>query len=183
MFLNIITPCTRPQNLHAIAQSISDTIPRDNYRWIVVFDASEMNITNLPENAEYYAVRVQDSISGNGQRNYAIDLVQDGHVYFNDDDTTIHPDLWSAVSHFDDAEFISFRQVHKNGAHRLEGKYIKVGGIDSHNFIVKHSVIGPTRWILGAYCADGYFASEVYNNSTKIVYVDRVLSVYNSLRG
>ena len=37
MFLNIITPCSRPHLLHRIAESIN--IPKENYRWIVVFDA------------------------------------------------------------------------------------------------------------------------------------------------
>lgn len=29
MFLNIITPCTRPENLHKISESIN--IPKENY--------------------------------------------------------------------------------------------------------------------------------------------------------
>jgi len=40
MFLNIITPSCRPENLHKISKSIN--IPRENYRWIVVFDLEEI---------------------------------------------------------------------------------------------------------------------------------------------
>ena len=37
MYLNIITPCIHIENLVEISKSIN--IPRENYRWIVVFDS------------------------------------------------------------------------------------------------------------------------------------------------
>ena len=73
MFLNIITPCSRPQNLETISKSIN--IPRENYRWIVVFDLEEVP-ENIPENCEAYAIKDTKSTSGNAQRNYALDLVR-----------------------------------------------------------------------------------------------------------
>jgi hypothetical protein len=182
MFLNLITPCTRPKNLFTIAESIRDTIPRECYRWIVVFDAASIPNCPLPANAEYHAVHVPGSISGNGQRNYALDLVEHGHVYFQDDDTAVHPDLWSNINHLNNVDFISFKQAHKSGALRLDGRDIRVGSIDSHNFVSAYSAIGRKRWILGDYCADGHFAHDVYNASKTVVYIDRVLSVYNVLR-
>ena len=56
MFLNIVTPCIRPENLARINRSISDTIPRDLYRWIVVCDAEEVPDIELPDIGVYYAV-------------------------------------------------------------------------------------------------------------------------------
>ena len=90
MFLNIITPCSRPHNLQKIYESIN--IPKENYRWIIVFDAKDIP-DNIP-NCEPYAIKVENSIVGNGQRNYALNLIKTGWIYFNDDDTTIHPKLW-----------------------------------------------------------------------------------------
>ena len=49
--LNIITPCSRPENLHIISQSIN--IPKDNYRWIVIYDGISLPSADLiPENCE-----------------------------------------------------------------------------------------------------------------------------------
>jgi hypothetical protein len=178
MFLNIITPCSRPQNLQEISKSIH--IPPEQYRWIVVFDSAEIP-ADVPNNAECYAHQDVNSRSGNAQRNYALDLITTGHVYFNDDDTTLHPFLWGAVNHLTN-DFISFKQAWKNRSIRLEGNNISVGNIDSHNFIVDREVVGDTRWVLNRYDADGLFAHDCKNKSKTYLYLPTVLSVYNNLR-
>lgn len=176
MFLNIITPCSRPYNLQKIAESIN--IPRGFYRWIVVHDSE--TIPDSPDNCEAYAVKVSDSQSGNGQRNFALNLVKQGYVYFNDDDTLIHPDLWDNVKDLN-ADFIHFMQENENGI-RLDGKIVQIGKIDSHNFLTNSDIIGEDRWILNRYDADGYFAKEMYNKALTKVYIPKVLSFYNALR-
>lgn len=176
MFINIITPCTRPENLQKIADSIN--IPRGFYRWIVVHD-SEI-IPDSPDNCEAYAVKVSGSQSGNGQRNFALNLVKQGYVYFNDDDTLIHPDLWDNVKDLK-ADFIHFMQEDENGL-RLQGKNVKIGQIDSHNFLTNCDIIGEDRWILDRYDADGYFAEKMYSKAQTKVYIPKVLSFYNALR-
>lgn len=178
MFLNIITPCSRPENLHIISESIN--IPRDQYRWIVVFDSEDVP-TTVPTNAECYSHINLNSRFGNAQRNYALDMIKSGHIYFNDDDTTVHPDLWGQISHLD-SDFISFKQVNKNGKLRLEGNNISIGNIDSHNFIIHSNILGDTRWVLHRYDADGLFAYECKQKSKTYVYLNRILSVYNSLK-
>jgi hypothetical protein len=183
MFLNIVTPCIRPENLERISRSISETIPRDLYRWIVVFDADEVPDIELPDNGEYYAVKIEGSISGNGQRNYAIDLINGDHVYFNDDDTLVHPELWQTLKDFYQYDFIVFSQAFTNGVLRLRGNRVQVCHIDSHNFIAHRDVIGETRWILGDYCADGHFAEAVFQTCKNGLMIDKVLSIYNALRG
>jgi hypothetical protein len=178
MFLNIITPCSRPHNLEAISKSIN--IPSENYRWIVVFDSQSIP-ENVSENCEPYAIKVPDSRFGNAQRNYGIDLVKEGHIYFNDDDTTIVPVLWENIKDLTQ-HFISFSQIDKNGKLRLDGKTIVVGTVDSHNFIVSRELIGDTRWILDKYDADGFFAKECYNKTKSTIHIPKILSVYNSLK-
>jgi hypothetical protein len=179
MFLNIITPCSRPENLDVISKSIN--IPRDQYRWIVVFDATEVP-ENVPENCEAYAIKDVNSTSGNAQRNFALNLVTDGHIYFNDDDTIMQPELWNEIKDENDADFISFQQVNKDGSLRLKGENISVGYIDSHNFVVSNKTMGDIRWVLNRYDADGVFARECYEKAKIILYIDKVLSVYNSLK-
>lgn len=176
--LNIITPCSRPENLQFIQKSIN--IPRENYRWIVVFDMEEVP-DNVPDNAECYNCKDLNSTSGNAQRNYALDMISDGYVYFNDDDTVIHPDLWNNIKDLDN-DFISFKQITTDGKLRLKGDNVSLGSIDSHNFIVQSSLIGNTRWVLNRYDADGLFAYECKQKSRTYKYLNEILSIYNFLR-
>lgn len=187
MFLNIITPCSRPYNLIDISESIN--IPKENYRWIVVFDSESLpNLDLIPENCECYPIKDLNSVSGNAQRNYALSLVDSGHVYFNDDDTTIHNELWENIKDLEN-DFIIFSQADKNGEIRLRGDVIQefsltnlVSNIDSHNFIFSKDLIKDSVFKLDKYYADGIFATECYSRSKNLFTIDKVLSIYNSLR-
>jgi hypothetical protein len=118
---------------------------------------------------------------GHAQRNFAIDLIQDGHIYMNDDDTTIHSELWKSIKDIDN-DFISFSQINKDGSIRIKGDYIGISGIDSHNFIVSSKIGCKFRWVVDKYEADGIFAMDCYSISTSKIFIDKVLSVYNLLR-
>jgi hypothetical protein len=179
MFINIITPCSRPQNLWKISKSIN--IPKDCYRWIVVFDGNECEPRHIPHNCEYYFHTNPTSVVGNDQRNFAIDKVSEGYLYFNDDDTELHPELWNTVNNMD-YDFIHFSQIDINGNLRLRGNEVGLYRIDSHNFMVSLEVVGNTRWVVDRYDADGHFATTVYKNSKSPYFVNKVLSIYNSLR-
>jgi hypothetical protein len=180
MFLNIITPCSRPENLHKISQSIN--IPKDDYRWIVVCDMDELPSSDLiPDNCEIYTHKNPESGWGHSQRNFGIGLITEGHVYCNDDDTIIHPNLWENIKDLDE-DFISFMQENPNGTVRLKGDKIALEHIDSHNFMVSRQTIGESTWLVDTYAADGYFAMECYNKSLTKKYIPLVLSTYNSLR-
>jgi hypothetical protein len=192
MFVNIITPCIRPENLHKIVQSIK--LSPLSYQWIIVHDADKMptEVVDLPIEGLHFhfLAKVEGSISGNGQRNMALDLLEktknkenaESWIYFNDDDTAIHPNLWEAVEANPQADFIHFKQETVDGSIRLDGKEIVVTKVDSHNFIFKTKLLGNTRWRLDDYCADGYFAEEIYRKAKTPLYIDQVLSTYNSLR-
>jgi hypothetical protein len=186
MFINIITPCSRPENLYKISGSIN--IPKENYRWIVIFDMDDFPPSSLiPDNCDVYLHRNNQSIAGHAQRNFALDFIEKGHIYMNDDDTVIHNNLWENISSLDH-DFIYFHQQNKNGDLRLTDNEVAVGKIDSHNFIVSHKLVGNDRWIINRYDADGYFASNMFNkvitnNDTySFCFIPKVLSTYNSLR-
>ena len=95
MIINIVTPCSRPENLLSIAESIN--IPRGNYRWIVVFDSTEIPTIQLPDNAEYYIHKNENSVVGHSQRNFANLLIDEGYVLMLDDDTVMHPEFLQEV--------------------------------------------------------------------------------------
>lgn len=180
MFINLITPCSRPENLCIIAKSIN--IPVDNYRWIVVFDAPNIPDIDLPPNAEYYAYQDTASISGNAQRNYALALINDGYVMMLDDDTILHPGLWQNVYQESESDIICWKQQNKDGSHRLDVGKFMTNHIDSGSFMVKRSVIGDIKWNNNVYGADGYFAEEVIKKATCQQNIDMYLSIYNCLR-
>lgn len=179
MFLNIITPCSRPQNLIKISESIN--IPTKNYRWIVVFDMNELPLKKfIPNNCEIYLHKNLNSVVGHAQRNFALELINTGHVYMNDDDTIIHFDLWDNIKNLNN-DFITFNQSDFYGKQRLIGGEVKINSIDSHNFIVSKDLIGDTKWIIEQYGADGYFAVECYSKSKSPVIINKSLSTYNQL--
>lgn len=184
MYINIITPCSRPENLHIIAQSIN--LPQDQYQWTVIHDADKLPDTSLlPTNAIHIVKKVEGSVTGHGQRNVALELINnnpDSWIYQNDDDTIIHPDLFQTIAQYQDKDFIHFQQANKDGTIRLYSNVIEVEQIDSHNFIFKAKLLGDTKWQLDKYDADGYFAKEIYAKSTAPLYIEKVLSTYNCLR-
>ena len=178
MYLNIVTPCSRPDNLRAISESIN--IPEGSYRWIVVFDADEVPSIDLPSNAEVYAHRDAASRSGNAQRNFANKLVRGGYVLYLDDDTILHPKLWESVKKCTE-DLVCWKQSYKDGSHRLHAGEWQVGHIDSGSFMVDHNTMGDSEWILDKYDADGYFAREMRLKAKTVKEVYDYLSIYNYL--
>jgi hypothetical protein len=184
MFINIITPCSRPENLINIGKSIN--IPKENFKWIIVFDA-EINPEEAPIwldfdfDFEVHYHKNFNSIVGNAQRNFALDLIKEGYVYFNDDDTVLHPELWENIKDIN-ADFISFDQSFADGRLRLKCGRTDVGYIDSHNYLVNNKIIGDTRFEIEHYTADGIFADACANKTNNKVFIDKVLSIYNQLR-
>jgi len=178
--INIITPCSRPENLFKISKSIN--IPKDKYRWIVVFDSSSPPSSNLiPDNCEYYCYQENGSRVGNAQRNYALNLIKTGHIYFNDDDTIIHPELWENIKDLTN-DFITFSQNEIDGTLRLKGNTVAQNEIDSHNFIISYNILKDSKFIITEYGADGYFARECSSRTEDWFFIDKVLSVYNYLK-
>lgn len=147
-----------------------------------VFDFSYIP-KNIPNDCEaYMCLSERGSIVGNAQRNFALDRVEKGHIYFNDDDTVLHNRLWRKIEMLENHDFIHFSQIEKNGGLRLKGDKISVGTIDSHNFIVSKECVGDTRWVLDRYDADGIFAETCYKKSKSPIFIPKVLSIYNYLR-
>jgi len=184
--LHIITPSIRPENLDKISKSIN--IPRNKYNWTIIFDSGHFPDWKLiPINCFPIRLPTTKGISGNSQRNLALDLISTSidldktYILFNDDDTEFYPSLWENIKDLDN-DFISFSQENKDGTLRLKGDKVMLNHIDSHNFLFKGSLLGNTRWVLDRRDADGVFAYEIYQKAKNPIFIDKVLSTYNSLR-
>lgn len=192
MFITIITPCSRPHNLPKLYESIN--IP--NYRWMVLFDGLHIDTipTDLPPTIEPHIVTDENGIVGNPQRNYALDKVTSGWVYFLDDDTILHPDLYPTLEPLsDDHDFFHFSQYestynpslplhHPDNCCRSSGNNCVRGDIDTGQVMVHSSVIQGVRWVNNLYEGDGVWIEQIYKQTKSPLWIDKLLCIYNKLR-
>jgi len=175
----IITPSIRQSNLARIKESINF----DKAQWIIVYDTSKDRkyepIFNHPKILEVGCSH--PGISGNPQRNFGLDLVDDGFVYFLDDDNIVHPGLWDELDTLDDNFFYTFDQE-QDGKLLRHGDNPRLFHIDTAQAIIPKKIIGDMKWNLYSYCADGLFISEIYNTfGNRHKYINKTLSYCNYL--
>jgi len=179
--ITIITPSYRVDNIPRIRESINFDYVDE---WIIVYDESKI-IKNpkLFENQENNKIKEyiytcnNEGISGNPQRNYALDKITniDTILYYLDDDNLIHPNLYRLLNVMDNDKLYTFNQYE-----RLKGNNVRLGYIDTAMFIIPYKLCNNQRWVLDKYEADGIYIIECYNNNTNNhVFVDNELCYYN----
>jgi predicted O-methyltransferase YrrM len=177
--LTIITPSMRPLNLLKLKDSIDFDYVDE---WIIVYDGSKIaenpyqfKHENNKKIKEYLSTGV--GISGNPQRNFAVEHIQneDTYLYYVDDDNLVHKDLYKLLQIIDDGKIYTFDQ--KN---RFKGDAITLGQIDTAMFLIDFKLCKNIRWKLGEYGADYYYIQECYEkNKNKWIYVNNELCTYN----
>jgi len=162
---------------------IKDSINFDYINeWIIVYDGSKIKDNPLlfkDNNKIKEYLYKGEGISGNPQRNYALDniVIKDTYLYFLDDDNEIHPDLYKLLSIIDNNKLYTFNQKD-----RINGDYIEVYNIDTAMLLIDYNLCKDIRWILDKYNADGYYIKECYlTNLDKWIYINNTLSTYNIL--
>ena len=100
--LVLITPCSRPELLRQVYESVRFPIVT---RWIIVFDAEQVPHEKLPARLRRHpqitlaATRVRSSRYGNAQRNRGLQIARTLYahdnplIYFLDDDNVVHPEF------------------------------------------------------------------------------------------
>lgn len=183
--LSIITPCTRPENLMRLKESIPFEYVHE---WIIVYDTSKVENPHLFQDDKIKEYSCQgDSIVGNIQRNYGLDhLTGDTYVYFLDDDTIMHPDMGDFLKTIEPNHLYTFDQSRNSSVFpytdRLTGDKIEMFHIDTAMFLIDSSLCKTIRWVADEYTADAIFIVECYSaNPSNWMYVNRVLSYYNHL--
>lgn len=180
--LTLITPSMRPENLPRVKKSIDF-----NYvdEWIIVYDGSKISENpnqfennGNPKIKEYIFTDI--GRSGNPQRNYALDHIQNEntYLYFLDDDNTIHKDLYKLLNIIDDGKLYTFNQEN-----RISGASIQLCYIDTAMLLIDYQLCKNIRWIPELYEADYHYINECYSqNKDKWIYVDNPLSTYNNIQ-
>ena len=191
----IITPCCRPANLETLYESINfDLI----HRWYIVYDTSRNRTyrKRYPDHPKIVELECSDvGSAGHPQRNLAMKVIEDGMIYFLDDDTIMHPDIWSVMPTLDGDHYYTWDQLrNKNGDNTdwalfknekgkiLRGNVLKLQHIDTAQFIFPKKLIGSYNWKKDDYKADGLFMEYLHaRNPSAHVYIPKVLCYYNSL--
>jgi hypothetical protein len=178
--ITIITPSYRQHNIPRLFDSINfDKINK----WIIVYDTTK-NRTYQKQYADHpkiLEVECADAgIAGNAQRNYGMSLVDDGFIYFLDDDNIIHPAFWGIVDVLDPNYFYTFDQSRNKNGGILYGNNIAVYHIDTAMFIVHKKHVKDTDWKNDIYAADGIFICDISkNNKDCHRYINRICCYYN----
>jgi hypothetical protein len=186
--LTIITPCSRPENLKEMRESIDfDRIDK----WIIVHDTTKTGgifstSLNHPKIIELGHMSPPGTCSGNSQRNLALSLFHGGMVYFLDDDNIIHPNFWKLVPMFKEDRFYTFDQQRWDEFVATPGGIFKgdtprLQKIDTAQYVIPFSM--RSHWKEDDYKADGLFIEDVFTrNKSAHVYIPIVASYYNYLR-
>lgn len=185
--LTIITPCSRPDNLSALAASIEPGRKLFDLTWRIVFDGARVEKVEFP-GAITSIVKDFDSNVGNAQKNAALDHTMSGWVWFLDDDNLVHPDFFAgmgeAIADYPQARGFIFQQVLPGGALREVGpENMRVGRIDLAQFCLRSELIGDTRFDIGIYEADGILIQKLYwSDPAEFEFIHKPLCYYNALR-
>lgn len=181
--LTLITPSYRINNLLEIKKSINFEYIEE---WIIVYDGSKIiNNPRLFENQENNKIKEyvykceHGGISGNPQRNYALNTITSPNaiIYYLDDDNVIHPNFYKLLNIIDNNKIYTFNQYN-----RIKGNNINVCKIDTAMVILPYKLCSNIRWILNKYESDGFYIKECYDkNKNQHVYVDNDLCYYNKI--
>jgi len=183
--LNIITPCSRPENLLKLKESIHfDKI----HMWYIVYDTSHDRTytKQFLDDPKITELECSDTgRAGHPMRNFAIKQINDGLIYNLDDDTIMHPEFWNLLPNMDMTHFYSFDQVNNScfGTDGiLKGNTLKVQKIDTAQFVVPKALVETIEFQKDNYKADGEYIVEVNKqNPGRHIYFPILASYYNYL--
>jgi len=200
MHLTIITPLTRPKNLLRIENDIVKLKALKGLvvKWIVVVSpqCEAIDPCMLSSYATYYNY-LKPSISGNGERNFALnkcletawDNYSSTWVYFLDDDNLIHPDFIKLIGQIAQRANEKIYKGYIFGQDRGDTQLIprpdriNVNQIDTAMYLLHSSIIDKARWKEDEHVADGLFIQEIYQKNRKHFHVSpTIMAYYNKIR-
>jgi len=171
--INIITACSRPENLYKIYDSLKPFL--DKITWWIIYDLETKPM--FPDEWIKEFIFIEHFI-GNPQKNYALNLIEKDWCYFLDDDNLLHPDLVPEIEKVE-SQGVLFKQQLNGWIRDIDPRETF---IDQAQYILKRELIGNERYEM-KYTADGAFIEKIYNqNKDKFLRIEKVLSYYNYLK-
>ena len=200
--LNIITRCTRPQNLVQVRDSVFSSINADlEINWHVIFDTAPLKDIDAEILSEISSSRTNIHFvnGGDGGLLYpqSTELIKsfdpNSWFYFLDDDNILHEDFYDYITKNELLNSDSKIQV---VAQLVEGRdftgltireatsdYVGFQKTDIAQVLIKSSLVTEEGYEFGAnYAADGYFIEAVLEDQPESFnFHNVVLSHYNYL--
>jgi glycosyltransferase involved in cell wall biosynthesis len=197
MKINIVTRCTRPQNLDTIKESIFGNIPSGcDINWHILFDTSVLKdidaelLSRL--NCESIKLHFKKGDEW-GNWNRLNDLIQrlDGWIYHLDDDNLLHDNFYveiqKAILNNPKCLAIVFSQkvggIDFSGVdvRKADPKNMAVQKIDLAQWLI-HSELQLNNLYGSGYRADGEFIESLYKENCKsFIFIKDILCYYNAL--
>ena len=178
--LIIVTPCSRPQNLEKMRESINfDKIAL----WCIIYDTRRLPFEKrYTDNPKIIELECKDEgTAGHQIRNMALNIVSDGMIYFLDDDNIMHPFFWHLIEYFKSGNLYTFNLIYQNGK-ILPGNNPIPTKIDTSQYVFDRCIIGDLRFDTTLYCADGIFINTLYeNNKERSFHFNYIGAYYNWL--
>lgn len=198
--LNIITRCTRPENLDKVKESIFNNQANFDIVWWVIFDTSI--VKQIP--SQIVQGLIEDGVKVEFQKgkegdfghdliNKTLDKIPSGWVYFLDDDNILHErfceEISSAIQSFPDKsgflfdQYVGGRDFTGLDIREIDLNNISVGKIDIAQFVLSRELIGDIRLPLYTYVADGLFIEAIFKiHPDKFSALKEVLCYYNHIQ-
>jgi glycosyltransferase involved in cell wall biosynthesis len=194
MIINILTRCTRPQNLLTISKTIFTDLFQIN--WYILFDTNRvkdidasllMELTNLGAKIKF--LKGESNGLGMNMINNILDEICDGWVYILDDDNIIHPEFYNTLDEFiDDKTYgvlvfnqkVDGKDFSKLDIREAKPENVKVGSIDSAQFLIHIGDYGDTQRFNNSYTADGELVEKLFEERQEdFIFIQKELCYYN----
>jgi len=197
--INIITRCTRLDNINKVKESIFNT-QKFEVKWFVLFDTSSIKqvdsevLSNLQESgANIKFLNGEPGDFGHNLINKTIDQIESGFIYVLDDDNILHENFYDRLSEIidnnpDKGGFIFNQKVDGKDFTKLDVRLAspentKVQSIDMSQFLLDRKLISEHRIPFRIYMGDGIFIESLFNeNKDSFLFIDEILCYYNFLQ-
>lgn len=175
--LNIVTPCTRPENLDTIYKSINFEKVKI---WYIIYDVRKVVYKKRFSHPKIIELACTDEGTvGHQIRNMAINMIPYGLIYFLDDDNQIHPSFWDLDIKCN--KIYTFNMQYSDGR-ILKGDVPAPNKIDTAQYVFDVNLVHNLQFDSFNYQADGCFIQQLCKDNLKNwQYVDKCMACYNAL--
>lgn len=194
--LNIITPCSRPENLKVIYDDLLRYTDLIKINWWIVFDkklSGTLDSNYIPlENNEnltifHFPSPYENAIGGHLHRNFIFRVlstqIPEEWCYMLDDDNLIHSKLIDYFVNHDLNGNVLFFSLQRNDGSVMEANLdnIKIGHIDTAMIMFRAKKVNGFKFE-NRYTSDGEFIEYLYHMcKTEFNYWPVVMAYYNRL--
>ena len=192
--LSVITRCTRLHHLPTIQKSVFSN-SKIEIDWHVIFDTSVLKSIDFKvleslkgPNTFFHIIEGQPGDLLYPQSMEVINKIQEGYIYYLDDDNIIHPKFIDELVNYPSKsqiyivdQFVNFKDF-TNLEHRLAlPGNMKYQGVDLAQMVFHYSIFSNYEFI-GDYAADSILIEQIHNDHPEwFTYINKTLSYYNYL--